>query len=776
MRIGQLSRHALPVGVLLLLVALVSGPILELDVTQRGGDWCNSDTPGFLYLEKSIRSGTLWLWDHLTFSGRPLFGFAMPLGHPLAILLVALFGPYVALNLMVILHFALAGVSMYVLALDTVRHRRAALAAAVVFLVSPFLFGNSTHPFWVFGTSYLPLALWLAIRARREQSGLRWIVALAIVLALQFLSGGVLQWYYTVGFVAFYLLYESFATPDWPRGALRPAGVLAASGILLFGLVLVRLLPAVEWTSFTNRGAGLPVEEIMRVGHLDLDNFLDTFVHSLHPESKAGSRKYGQIGWLGLLLMLGGIGAWFRHRHDSRQRSSLVPFLVLGMLLTALFASGVLLESLYSVPGMRGQRGLDRSLVIYVACASLLVAHGVEQLLEGLARWGPGRRVGRIVFPALLALMVLELFRLSLPRLREFRGAFEPYQVTENNPIFLRMAEDPDVFRFHVVELVGVDWNNFLGASIPHELESVYGSYGGGWDSRYFHQFLGTALHSPTVLWGMLNVKYFISSNELEHSDVELLETFESVPTDTISKRHYGAVAHLYRNQRFLPRAATIPAATVLIGDPAETERLMYTILPRPSFDPARNLIVLGRRRVSDYALDELRPYDLVILAAGALEKGYAVLEEFAAAGGTVFPDVFQRQPSFTGSDLDVSLSGLNELPGALHAVPVVNYFDETPNRMTLDVSRTPHPIVFVSEKFTLYPGWSAQLDGRDVEIHRANGVLSAVSVPPGSRELVFEYRPRSFERGLVVTMATTFLIVLVLIVPPLLERFRASR
>ncbi len=46
------------------------------------------------------------------------------------------------------------------------------------------------------------------------------------------------------------------------------------------------------------------------------------------------------------------------------------------------------------------------------------------------------------------------------------------------------------------------------------------------------------------------------------------------------------------------------------------------------------------------------------------------------------------------------------------------------------------------------YPGWQATVDGEEVPIHRANFAFRAVSVPPGTHRVRFDYRPASFRLG----------------------------
>ena len=50
------------------------------------------------------------------------------------------------------------------------------------------------------------------------------------------------------------------------------------------------------------------------------------------------------------------------------------------------------------------------------------------------------------------------------------------------------------------------------------------------------------------------------------------------------------------------------------------------------------------------------------------------------------------------------------------------------------------------------YPGWHAYLDGREVQILRANYAFRAVEIPAGTHEVEFRYRPQSFSIGLALT------------------------
>lgn len=67
--------------------------------------------------------------------------------------------------------------------------------------------------------------------------------------------------------------------------------------------------------------------------------------------------------------------------------------------------------------------------------------------------------------------------------------------------------------------------------------------------------------------------------------------------------------------------------------------------------------------------------------------------------------------------------------------------------------------LLIVSE--TYYPGWRAKLDGRDVPILRADGVMRAVAVGAGVHEIAFQYAPASLRIGGWVSIAAAAAAVL---------------
>jgi len=71
--------------------------------------------------------------------------------------------------------------------------------------------------------------------------------------------------------------------------------------------------------------------------------------------------------------------------------------------------------------------------------------------------------------------------------------------------------------------------------------------------------------------------------------------------------------------------------------------------------------------------------------------------------------------------------------------------------------------ILFISEVY--YPFWKAYLDGKEVEIIKANYAFRAVEIPPGTHTLEMKFISPGFERGKTISLLANFTTLLVLAV-----------
>jgi len=94
---------------------------------------------------------------------------------------------------------------------------------------------------------------------------------------------------------------------------------------------------------------------------------------------------------------------------------------------------------------------------------------------------------------------------------------------------------------------------------------------------------------------------------------------------------------------------------------------------------------------------------------------------------------------------------GLHLSPPSLPEAPP-RFLSYEPNRIRLMVTARADGLLVLSDLY--YPGWIARVDGRPVEILRANYLMRAVHVPAGEHEVIFLYAPLSFAAGVWMSVA----------------------
>ena len=91
------------------------------------------------------------------------------------------------------------------------------------------------------------------------------------------------------------------------------------------------------------------------------------------------------------------------------------------------------------------------------------------------------------------------------------------------------------------------------------------------------------------------------------------------------------------------------------------------------------------------------------------------------------------------------------------------------PNKLTYEVNSGKGGVVVFSEIY--YPGWTATVDGEEMELGRVNYVLRALQVKPGKHEVVLSFFPKSIDRTETIAYVAYGVLLLILIVGILRSR-----
>lgn len=92
-----------------------------------------------------------------------------------------------------------------------------------------------------------------------------------------------------------------------------------------------------------------------------------------------------------------------------------------------------------------------------------------------------------------------------------------------------------------------------------------------------------------------------------------------------------------------------------------------------------------------------------------------------------------------------------------------INILEHTPRNLKYESHSSKNGLAVFSEIY--YPkGWIATIDGRETPILRANYILRALEIPAGNHTIEFKFEPKPFTIGNKVTLATSWLTLLILL------------
>lgn len=348
----------------------------------------------------ALSSGALPLWSPELFMGVPLLansqvGTFYPPNWPLVP-----FDPPtgVAISLLAHITWALAGA--YILARRTVRLEHVpALLAAAIFGLGGYMGAKVENINQLQALAWMPWLFALLDAAIGQGAARRWVLLLAVGLALQTLAGHPQTVFITVVGLAVYGAATWF-TParraSW-RARLRPLLILAAAGGGALLLASPQLLPMLELMGGSNRSGGLNPQQAMAFS-------LNPFVIGRGLLPSYDGLLFGEyVAYTGVIgLGLAILGIFNRIPTDRPETIYRLPWIVLAVVGfgLALGLYNPLYWTLANLPGFSFFRVPARWLALFALAAAMLAGIG----LQTLAAAPPRRR-----FMVLIVLIVAGL-------------------------------------------------------------------------------------------------------------------------------------------------------------------------------------------------------------------------------------------------------------------------------------------------------------------------------------------------------------------------------
>lgn len=713
-------------------------------------------------LAKLLRAGFLPTWLDNQYGGEP---FIANIQHAVLYpgnLPFWLLPTSTALEVVIALHLALAGIGMWAYCRFGLRTGRWAAA------MGAFTFGfgavtlhhiNLMNQLQVI--AWMPLVLLFGHLAL-ERGRLRFVLLTGVTVGLQFLAGHPEEWLYTLLALAAYgLAWTLAAAPRaWPRraaaAALRLGGAMVAF-VLLFAW---QLLPTLLLQRYGWRTGPTFDEQYELPARLAFNALLPDFGNVLFGENVAfiglvalvlaglgiwaGPRRLGWVrAWvlalslLGIVMALGDQTPLYRLAAENigvvselRVPSRWLLLFSFPMAAAAAVGTDVLLDADVGDLRRRALRGLGGLAVVGLVLGFALVVGGHSSWADSRRYWALAAAAGAVAWLAAgfrrvpRAAVALLLLGVTAVELQQARPAAEYHQLVPNvvydqpGPVMERLGRERGRY-------VSIAWDR---ADTREQRRSV--AMPDGYNPRMRRLYLEGW---PRRLAARPAWEYATNA-------------------ETISGRDGGLLPLRDYNEFFA--AAVNPKGRLTAGVTVEAP----SVWGWPALD------LLGVRWFVTAGLppDQIRVMERHGFQVVEREAWFLLWERQAPPLARmqyevdVVPDAGERvarlratYPLLERAIVERPVEGL----ARPSAPPEVRVQEREQTRVRVSVRTTADGLLVLADPW--YPQWRVRVDGRPAELLRVDHAFRGVRVPEGSHEVVFTYEDRAMRLGVGLAVAT---------------------
>ncbi|MBI4810754.1 MAG: YfhO family protein [Ignavibacteriales bacterium] len=682
---------------------------------------------GFPYrysMSQSLQSGNLPLWISEIYGGFPLLARAEAgICYPINLLLFGLLSPWVALNIVILLTIITAGISAYLYVREIGGNLFSAIASGIAFALSGYLLSHLKHLSNVNAACWLPLGLYFIERAikRNDNRNLVWF---GLIFGLQHLSGHTQVAYYSgVTYLCYFIFRYIRQQKELLLHSNKSAKHIAQNvwlqlfqsklswsfiGMLIIGSLLgaIQLIPTYELVSLSQRSGGVTFDYASNYAYdpKNLGMFLYPYINGDigNDTYKGNSIFWEDYGYVGLIVLLLALHASFR-----LWKNWYVKFFTTSTLVSIMLVLGPntpIYEFVFNfVPGMKFFRFPTRFLLITDLSLIVLAGLGFTDFINRFVKKNPkdSTRTAEIV---LLCLVIADLllFQLRQNPIVEAEEWLNPPKSVE------MIKQDTSWYRIFCI-----------GGNQAHTLTFQKAR---GWegdlqpfiDQREFIQPSSNVLYGLSTPNGYANLtpNYIVDTWGDQNRPGAIMKTGGIQGDKFLPTPIFWRLMNMY-NVKYLSSLWQIAPQEGIDAIGKFGDAFFYrnnNFMPRAYLVSSITLVSNNNQAIN------------ILFSQGFDPQDQAILFEM--------PEDFHSSDTVNGK---------------------VNLIRYSPNDVDFEVQSEKEAILIFSDSY--YPGWIAEIDGKESKIYQANVTQRAVVVPAGSHRVEFKFRPKTVFIGFWLTI-----------------------
>ncbi len=762
-----ITSESLYIGVLIVLIVLFWNQVLFFGKTLWIGDISRQYYPWYSILYEHLHSLRLPFWINEMGGGYPLLAQGeIGVFYPLNWLLIFLFSKDVGFRLFLPIHFGIASIGSYYFGKTLKLSKSAALFAAITYVYSFFFTARLMHMSIIASASFLPFGLAILEKTISQKND-KLLLWLSIIIALQIIAGHPqIAFISLLTYMCYSIIRLSMHDTYWQTKAMLFFRLIVAL-FLGIGIAGIQVLPTLELARYSSRiekasdfifSYSLPKSQYL--------TYLFPYFFGISPQNtNIGFTQFGGHYWefalyIGITSFVLAIIAVFKMKKDIHVRSLFVCFFLFALLAIGGYLSPYrFLVRTFHLPF----RVSARFLLPTTLFISMLSGFGLDMVLSRKFSF----RFLRIVMIGFLLLVVFfllvtihSIFIPVIPTLiiNFFKMTGEQLLFTEFQKI---TSAQLSLTRFEIyLPLI------FLMVS----LVSIVGYSRRKISKKSFILCVFGLWFIDSYLQGYRYQQFFSMQQVLLPPDF-----IKTLPSDADS---YRAATNNESGSPQLEQLTLQPNLNLVWHIPSINN---ITPLPLQGHEEYYNLTrkgtilmnsqgithVISQQQHNDRSLFLITqtPFSFLYANSSAFPHAYMVYDYEVGTNQAEIFSLLQQQEDM--------LSRLVILDKPIALLPQINTEKNTGVNIQLISAQEIEKKFMVTTKQdgimvlldSYYPGWRAFIDGKMVDILRANGIFRAIIVPKGSHEVIFIYVPKTFYYGLSISIVSLIALSIILTV-----------